>query len=115
MDFYLYDVEYSDGSDDARWIIPNEGWSYENTVGLFWWGFYLLVTSTHLYLYFKQLSGMEKFNPWALPTFSIANMKILSGVLSIFFVIFVFFFDTTMPEVFTPSVTYADYKDLGGG
>ena len=24
MDFYLYDVEYSDGSDDARWTIPNE-------------------------------------------------------------------------------------------
>ena len=24
MDFYLYDVEYSDGSDDARWTIPND-------------------------------------------------------------------------------------------
>ena len=44
MDFYLYDVEYSDGSDDARWTIPNESWDYENTIGLLLWGFYLLVT-----------------------------------------------------------------------
>lgn len=28
MDFYLYDVEYSDGSDDARWTIPKESWDY---------------------------------------------------------------------------------------
>ena len=49
MDFYLYDVEYSDGSDDARWTIPNESWDYENTIGLLWWGFYLLVTGIHLF------------------------------------------------------------------
>lgn len=52
MDFYLYDVEFSDGSDDARWTMPKERWDKENTVGLFWWGFYLLVTGTHLFLYF---------------------------------------------------------------
>ncbi|MCI7556967.1 MAG: hypothetical protein MST03_09310 [Bacteroidales bacterium] len=34
LDFYLYDVEYSGGSDDARWTIPNESWDYEDTLGL---------------------------------------------------------------------------------
>lgn len=112
MDFYLYDVEYSDGSDDARWTMPKERWDKENTVGLFWWGFYLLVTGTHLFLYFKRLSSMKKFNVWALPTFNIDGMKILSGVLSAFFLLFVFFFHTTMPEVYTPSVSYIEYKEM---
>lgn len=112
MDFYLYDVEYSDGSDDARWTMPKERWDRENTVGLFWWGFYLLVTGTHLFLYFKRLSSMKKFNVWALPTFNIDGMKILSGVLSAFFLLFVFFFHTTMPEVYTPSVSYIEYKEM---
>ena len=67
MDFYLYDVEYSGGSDDARWTIPNEGWDDGNTIRLLWWGFYLFVTGTHLFLYFKRLSSMKKFNVWALP------------------------------------------------
>ena len=62
MDFYLYDIEFSDGSDDARWTMPKERWDKENTVGLFGWGFYLLVTGTHLFLYFKRLSSMKKFN-----------------------------------------------------
>lgn len=112
MDFYLYDVEFSDGSDDARWTMPKERWDKENTVGLFWWGFYLLVTGTHLFLYFKRLSSMKKFNVWALPTFNIEGMKILSGVLSAFFLLFVFFFHTTMPEVYTPSVSYIEYKEM---
>lgn len=112
MDFYLYDVEFSDGSDDARWTMPKERWDRENTVGLFWWGFYLLVTGTHLFLYFKRLSSMKKFNVWALPTFNIDGMKILSGVLSAFFLLFVFFFHTTMPEVYTPSVSYIEYKEM---
>lgn len=112
MDFYLYDVEFSDGSDDARWTMPKERWDRENTVGLFWWGFYLLVTGTHLFLYFKRLSSMKKFNVWALPTFNIEGMKILSGVLSAFFLLFVFFFHTTMPEVYTPSVSYIEYKEM---
>lgn len=112
MDFYLYDVEYSGGSDDARWTMPKERWDKENTVGLFWWGFYLLVTGTHLFLYFKRLSSMKKFNVWALPTFNIGGMKILSGVLSAFFLLFVFFFHTTMPEVYTPSVSYIEYKEM---
>lgn len=112
MDFYLYDVEFSDGSDDARWTMPKERWDRENTVGLFWWGFYLLVTGTHLFLYFKRLSNMKKFNVWALPTFNIDGMKILSGVLSAFFLLFVFFFHTTMPEVYTPSVSYIEYKEM---
>ena len=112
MDFYLYDVEFSDGSDDARWTMPKERWDRENTVGLFWWGFYLLVTGSHLFLYFKRLSSMKKFNVWALPTFNIDGMKILSGVLSAFFLLFVFFFHTTMPEVYTPSVSYIEYKEM---
>lgn len=112
MDFYLYDVEFSDGSDDARWTIPRERWDKENTVGLFWWGFYLFVTGTHLFLYFKRLSSMKKINVWALPTFNIDGMKILSGILSAFFLLFVFFFHTTMPEVYTPSVSLAEYSDM---
>lgn len=112
MDFYLYDVEFSDGSDDARWTMPKERWDKENTVGLFWWGFYLLVTGTHLFLYFKRLSSMKKFNVWALPTFNIEGMKILSGVLSAFFLLFVFFFHTTMPEVYTPNVSRAECSGM---
>ena len=112
MDFYLYDVEYSDGSDDARWTIPNESWDYENTIGLLWWGFYLLVTGIHLFLYFVRLSRMKKFNMWALPTFNIDGMRILSAILSLFFILFVFFFHTTMPEVFTPSMSRAEYSDM---
>ena len=87
MDFYLYDVESSGGTDDAMWAIPNERWDKEDTVGLFWWGFYLCVTGTHLFLYFKRLSSMKEFNMWALPTFNIAGMKILSGILSAFFLL----------------------------
>lgn len=105
MEIYLYNVVFSDGS-------PEERWDRENTVGLFWWGFYLLVTGTHLFLYFKRLSSMKKFNVWALPTFNIEGMKILSGVLSAFFLLFVFFFHTTMPEVYTPSVSYIEYKEM---
>ena len=112
MDFYLYDVEYSDGSDDARWTIPKERWDYESTIGLFWWGFYLLVTGIHLFLYFVRLSRMKKFNMWALPTFNIDGMRILSAILSLFFILFVFFFHTTMPEVFTPSMSRAEYSDM---
>ena len=112
MDFYLYDVEYSDGSDDARWTIPNESWDYENTIGLFWWGFYLLVTGVHLFLYFLRLSSKKNFNMWALPTFNIDGMRILSAILSLFFILFVFFFHTTMPEVFTPSMSRAEYSDM---
>ena len=112
MDFYLYDVEYSDGSDDARWTIPKESWDYENTIGLFWWGFYLLVTGFHLFLYFLRLSSKKKFNMWALPTFNIDGMRILSAILSLFFIIFVFFFHTTMPEVYTPSVSRAEYSEM---
>lgn len=112
MDFYLYDVEYSDGSDDARWTIPKESWDYENTIGLFWWGVYLLVTGAHLILYFVRLSSMKKFNMWALPTFNIEGMRILSAILSLFFILFVYFFHTTMPEVYTPSVTRAEYSEM---
>ena len=112
MDFYLYDVEYSGGSDDARWTIPKESWDYENTIGLLWWGFYLLVTGIHLFLYFVRLSSTKKFNMWALPTFNIGGMRILSGMLSAFFILIVFFFHTTMPEVFTPNVSYEEYGDM---
>ncbi|MCI5504856.1 MAG: hypothetical protein MR421_00080 [Prevotella sp.] len=113
MDFYLYDVEYSDGSDDARWTIPNENWDYENTIGLLWWGFYLLVTGIHLFLYFVRLSSTKKFNMWSLPTFNIGGMRILSVILSLSFILFVFFFHTTMPEVFTPSISRAEYSEMG--
>ena len=112
MDFYLYDVEYSDGSDDARWTIPNESWDYENTIGLLWWGFYLLVTGIHLFLYFVRLSSTKKFNMWSLPTFNIGGMRILSVILSLSFILFVFFFHTTMPEVFTPSISRAEYSEM---
>ena len=112
MDFYLYDVEYSDGSDDARWTIPNESWDYENTIGLLWWGFYLLVTGIHLFLYFVRLSSMKKFNMWSLPTFNIDGMRVLSAILSLSFILLVFFFHTTMPEVFTPSMSRAEYSDM---
>ena len=112
MDFYLYDVEYSDGSDDARWTIPNESWDYENTIGLLWWGFYLLVTGIHLFLYFVRLSSMKKFNMWSLPTFNIDGMRVLSTILSLSFILLVFFFHTTMPEVFTPSMSRAEYSDM---
>lgn len=112
MDFYLYDVEYSDGSDDARWTIPKERWDYESTIGLFWWGFYLLVTGIHLFLYFVRLSSMKKFNMWSLPTFNIDGMRVLSAILSLSFILLVFFFHTTMPEVFTPSMSRAEYSDM---
>lgn len=112
MDFYLYDVEYSDGSDDARWTIPKERWDYESTIGLFWWGFYLLVTGIHLFLYFVRLSRMKKFNMWSLPTFNIDGMRVLSAILSLSFILLVFFFHTTMPEVFTPSMSRAEYSDM---
>ena len=112
MDFYLYDVEYSDGSDDARWTIPKERWDYESTIGLFWWGFYLLVTGIHLFLYFVRLSRMKKFNMWSLPTFNIDGMRVLSAILSLSFILLVFFFHTTMPEVFTPSMSRAEYGDM---
>lgn len=112
MDFYLYDVEYSDGSDDARWTIPKESWDYENTIGLLWWGFYLLVTGTHLFLYFVRLSSMKKFNMWSLPTYNIDGMRILSAILSLSFLLLVFFFHTTMPEVFTPSISRAEYSEM---
>lgn len=112
MDFYLYDVEYSDGSDDARWTIPNESWDYENTIGLLWWGFYLLVTGIHLFLYFVRLSSTKKFNMWSLPTFNIDGMRVLSAILSLSFILLVFFFHTTMPEVFTPSMSRAEYSDM---
>ena len=112
MDFYLYDVEYSDGSDDARWTIPNESWDYENTIGLLWWGFYLLVTGIHLFLYFVRLGSTKKFNMWSLPTFNIGDMRILSVILSLSFILFVFFFHTTMPEVFTPSISRAEYSEM---
>ena len=112
MDFYLYDVEYSDGSDDARWTIPNESWDYENTIGLLWWGFYLLVTGIHLFLYFVRLGSTKKFNMWSLPTFNIGGMRILSVILSLSFILFVFFFHTTMPEVFTPSISRAEYSEM---
>ena len=112
MDFYLYDVEYSGGSDDARWTIPKEGWDDGNTISLLWWGFYLFVTGTHLFLYFKRLSSMKEFNVWALPTFDIDGIRILSGLHSAFFIIFVFFFHATMPEVFIPSVSYEEYGDM---
>lgn len=112
MNFYLYNVEYSDGSDDARWTTPKESWDYENTIGLLWWGFYLLVTGTHLFLYFLRLSSKKKYNMWALPTFNIDGMRILSAILSLCFILFVSFFHTTMPEVFTPSVSYIDYKEM---
>lgn len=105
MEIYLYNVVFSDGS-------PEERWDKENTVDLFGWGFYLFVTGSHLFLYFKRLSSMKKFNVWALPTFNIEGMKILSGVLSAFFLLFVFFFHTTMPEVYTPSVSYIEYKEM---
>ena len=91
MDFYLYDVEYSDGSDDARWTIPNESWDYENTIGLL---------------------STKKFNMWSLPTFNIGGMRILSVILSLSFILFVFFFHTTMPEVFTPSISRAEYSEM---
>ena len=112
MDFYLYDVEYSDGSDDARWTIPKESWDYESTIGLFWWGFYLLVTGIHLFLYFVRLSSMKKFNLWSLPSFNIDGMRVLSAILSLSFILLVFFFHTTMPEVFTPSMSRAEYSDM---
>lgn len=112
MDFYLFDVEYSDGSDDARWTIPKESWDYESTIGLFWWGFYLLVTGTHLFLYFVRLSSTKKFNMWSLPTFNIDGMRILSAILSLSFILFVFFFHTTMPEVFTPCISRAEYSEM---
>lgn len=112
MDFYLYDVEYSDSSDDARWTIPKERWDYESTIGLFWWGFYLLVTGIHLFLYFVRLSRMKKFNMWSLPTFNIDGMRVLSAILSLSFILLVFFFHTTMPEVFTPSMSRAEYSDM---
>lgn len=112
MDFYLYDVEYSGGSDDARWTIPKEGWDDGNTISLLWWGFYFFVTGTHLFLYFKRLSSMKEFNVWALPTFDIDGIRILSGLHSAFFIIFVFFFHATMPEVFTPSISRAEYSEM---
>ena len=112
MDFDLYDVEYSDGSDDARWTIPKERWDYESTIGLFWWGFYLLVTGIHLFLYFVRLSRMKKFNMWSLPTFNIDGMRVLSTILSLSFILLVFFFHTTIPEVFTPSMSRAEYSDM---
>ena len=112
MDFYLYDVEYSDGSDDARWTIPKESWDYENTIGLLWWGFYLLVTGIHLFLYFVRLSSVKKYNMWSLPTFNIDGMRILSAILSLSFILLVFFFHTTMPEVFTPSISRAEYSEM---
>ena len=112
MDFYLYDVEYNDGSDDARWTIPKERWDYESTIGLFWWGFYLLVTGIHLFLYFVRLRSMKKFNMWSLPTFNIDGMRVLSAILSLSFILLVFFFHTTMPEVFTPSMSRAEYSDM---
>ena len=112
MDFYLYDVEYSDGSDDARWTIPKERWDYESTIGLFWWGFYLLVTGIHLFLYFVRLSSMKKFNMWSLPTFNIDGMRVLSAILSLSFILLVFFFHTTIQKVFTPSMSRTEYSDM---
>lgn len=105
MEIYLYNVVFSDGS-------PEERWDKENTVDLFGWGFYLFVTGSHLFLYFKQLSSMKKFNVWALPTFNIGGMKILSGILSAFFLLFVFFFHTAMPEVYTPNVSRAECSGM---
>lgn len=111
-DLYLYDVEYSDGTDDARWTIVKESWEPENTIGLLMWGFYLLVTGSHLFLYFKRLIDMKDFNMWALPTFNVKGKKILSGILSVVFIFFVVYFDTTMPEVYTPSISRAEYSEM---
>lgn len=94
MDFYLYDIECSGGTDDASWTVLNEGWDYRDTIGLCLCGFYLLVTGTHLFLYFQRLSSKKKYNMWALPTFNIDGMRILSATLSVFFILFVVFFHT---------------------
>lgn len=112
MGLYLYDIESSDGTDDARWRIERVGWDCSDTVAILMLGFYLLVIGVHLFLFFKRLSSMEKFNMWALPTFNIEGMRILSCFLSVMFILFVFFFDTTLPEIFTPSVSILDYKEM---
>lgn len=112
MNFYLYDVEYSGGSDDARWTIPKESWDFGDTIGLFWWGLYLLVTGTHLFLYFSCLSRKKDFNMWALPTFNIDGKRILSCILSLLFILIVYYFHITMPEVFTPSISRAEYGKM---
>lgn len=112
MGFYLYDIEFSGGSDDARWTIPNRHWDSEDTVSLIFWGLYLLVTGTHMFLYFSRLSSMKEFNMWALPSCNIGDMKILSAILSLILILFVIFFDTNMPEVFTSSVTRAEYSEM---
>lgn len=110
-DIYLYDVEFSDGSDDARWTVPSEGWNTGDSIELLIWGVYILVTSSHLITYFRQLSCNRDFNKWALPTFNIKGMRILSAILSILFILFVMWFDIIMPEVYTPNISYVDYKE----
>lgn len=55
---------------------------------------------------------MNKFNVWALPTFNIGSMRLLSFILSVLFVLFVIFFHTFMPEVYTPCISREEYKEM---
>lgn len=113
-DFSKYDVMYSDGSDDARWRIDGSLGEYD-IYNLIFWGLYLVVTALHVILYFEELLE-EKHNWWTLPTFDMGRSNvfciILSSVFSATFLYVICWIDFTMPEVFMPSITYSEMKEL---
>ena len=118
-DLSRYDQVFSDGTDDARGLV-NGTLSESDIYELVCWATYLFSTCTHLLIYFKQfVIADKKCRWWTLPTFNVGDSNILliilSFILSATFVSTTLWFDGVMPEVFMPSITYSDMKDLTGG
>lgn len=118
-DLALYDIEYSEGSDDARWRIDGTLNKYD-IYGLIFWGIYLISTCSQLLLYFRQLITSDKeCSWWSLPTFNIGKSNTFSVTLSFLFsatfLVAAIWFDSIMPEVFMPQITYSEMKELHYG
>lgn len=118
-DLSNYDVVYSGGTDDARWFEDGTLDEYD-IYDLIFWGTYLFTTLTHILLYFWQpLRADRKYYWWTLPTFNIGSFNIIciaiSFLLSSAFLAIVTWLNITMPEVFMPSLTLGDMKELHYG
>lgn len=116
QDHTLYDVEYSDGSDDARWRVDGTLSEYD-VYELIFWAIYLLVSKLPFFLYFVKLAQKDnKLSWWTLPIFDIRKSNLVfpafSALLSITYLSIVLWFDNIMPEVFTPTITYYEMKEL---
>lgn len=118
-DLALYDIEYSDGSGNARWRVAGCLDEYE-VYGLIFWGIFLVTACTHILLYFWQyIKPIDGRKWWALPTFCIGSSNffyaIISFILSAFFLMMVVLLVCVMPKVFMPSITYPEMKELHYG